>query len=217
MENLAEKVKPYTTNFARLSGSVLKIGGILHEEENEKFYEITLQSKRLSGQADEIPVAISQRLIPFESVEELLGKSIKVDGEFRSYNKMEEGKSKLKLYLCAREVLLKSQEEADENQLFLHGTICKPTVYRLTPFGTEICDGLVAVNRPNGTGSDYIPIIAWKRNARFLKDLSVGDVVELTNCRMQSRTYSKEMPNGEKQVRTAYEVSCGGLALVQAK
>ena len=51
--------------------------------------------------------------------------------------------------------------------------VCKPPIYRKTPLGREIADVLVAVNRPYGK-SDYIPCIAWGRNARFAGGLEVG-------------------------------------------
>ena len=54
------------------------------------------------------------------------------------------------------------------NQIMLDGYICKAPTYRVTPFGREIADILIAVNRSYNK-SDYIPAIAWGRNAKFCR------------------------------------------------
>ena len=100
--------------------------------------------------------------------------------------------------------MLEEESGQNPNQIFLNGFICKPPVYRKTPFGREISDILVAVNRAYNK-SDYIPCIAWGRNARYLSGLSVGENIKIWG-RMQSRTYQKK--NGDEiEERVAYEVS----------
>ena len=111
---------------------------------------------------------------------------------------------------------LKFVEEEDEtvpvNQIFLDGYICKPPVYRKTPLGREIADVLLAVNRPYGK-SDYIPCIAWGRNARFCENMEVGTEVKIVG-RVQSRTYEKKFEDGRTEQRVAYEVSIGSLEVI---
>ena len=117
--------------------------------------------------------------------------------------------SRLMLTVFVREI-----EEADENKnpngILLSGYICKPPVYRTTPFNREIADVLIAVNRAYNK-SDYIPCIAWGRNARFVKNLSVGDKVAISG-RIQSREYQKKLSETETKTMTAYEVSVSKLA-----
>ena len=100
------------------------------------------------------------------------------------------------------------------NTVFLSGALCKPPSFRTTPFGREIADLMLAVNRSYGK-SDYIPCIAWGRTARFASGLSVGDHVQLQG-RFQSRVYQKQLPDGTVQERTAYEVSVSRLTLESA-
>ena len=69
--------------------------------------------------------------------------------------------------------LPEEEEGKNINQVYLNGFICKPPIYRKTPFGREISDILVAVNRAYNK-SDYIPCIAWGRNARYIANLEVG-------------------------------------------
>src|SRR5699024_3010123 len=97
------------------------------------------------------------------------------------------------------------ETEANPNEIYLNGFVCKPPVYRTTPFGREITDLLIAVNRSYGK-SDYIPCIAWGRNAKFSGGLDVGRNIELWG-RIQSRLYQKRLEDGEVEERTAYEVS----------
>ena len=166
---------------------------------------------RLSGQADVLPITISERLIQ----EGMLcrGKTIRACGQFRSYNKIENGKSRLMLTVFVRE-LLDEREDKTPNSILLSGYICKPPVYRTTPFNREIADVLIAVNRAYNK-SDYIPCIAWGRNARFVKNLSVGDRIAVSG-RIQSREYQKKFSETDVKTMTAYEVSVSKLATFEA-
>ena len=162
---------------------------------------------RLSGQADVLPITLSERLIQGAMLGK--GKSICALGQFRSYNKIENGKSRLMLTVFIRE-LLDELPDKNPNSILLSGYICKPPVYRTTPFNREIADILVAVNRAYNK-SDYIPCIAWGRNARFVKNLSVGDRIAISG-RIQSREYQKKLSEMNIKTMTAYEVSVSKLA-----
>lgn len=188
-------------NRAYVAGTVLSAPEFSHEVLGERFYDVVLGVKRLSDKTDEIPVTVSDRLIGerFPSPGERLG----VSGQLRSYNKQAEGRSKLILRVFARE--LDDGEAEAPNRIELEGYVCKPPVYRTTPFGREICDMLLAVNRAYNK-SDYIPAIVWGRNAKYAGEFAVGDRVAVTG-RIQSRTYQKTLPDGSTEERVAYEVS----------
>ena len=100
--------------------------------------------------------------------------------------------------------------ELNPNVIELDGYLCKKPMYRTTPFKREICDMLLAVNRAYNK-SDYIPCIAWGRNARFVNTLAVGERILLSG-RVQSRDYVKTLEDGTEQLRTAYEVSVSHLS-----
>lgn len=163
--------------------------------------------KRLSGQADILPVTISERLI--ESHNLSVGSTICAIGQFRSYNKLVDGKSKLMLTVFVREIV-GGEGARNPNNIVLSGYICKPPVYRTTPFAREIADVLIAVNRAYNK-SDYIPCIAWGRNARFVKNLGVGEKIAVSG-RIQSREYVKKISETESRTMIAYEVSICRLA-----
>ena len=105
-----------------------------------------------------------------------------------------------------------NSSEKVSNEVTLIGYICKKPIYRQTPFGREISDILLAVNRAYNK-SDYIPAIAWGRNARFCQNIEVGTKVKITG-RVQSRNYEKKFEDGTTQTRTAYEVSISSLEIV---
>ena len=163
--------------------------------------------KRLSGQSDVLPVTISERLIESKNLK--IGSEICAIGQFRSYNKQVDGKSKLMLTVFVRE-LLDFDYGKNPNNIALLGYICKPPIYRTTPFNREIADILIAVNRAYNK-SDYIPCIAWGRNARFVKNLTVGEKIAISG-RIQSREYQKKLSETETKLMTAYEVSVSKLA-----
>ena len=193
-------------NRVYIYGEIVSDAQFSHEVYGEGFYEFMVKVMRLSGQADILPVTVSERIMT-ESMKP--GEHICALGQFRSYNKLEGGKSRLMLTVFVRE-LLDTQPDKNPNSVVLSGYICKPPVYRTTPFNREIADLLIAVNRSYNK-SDYIPAIAWGRNARFVRNLSVGDRVALSR-RIQSREYQKKQPDESFVTMTAYEVSVSKLA-----
>ena len=190
-----------------ISGEIISEAEFSHEVYGEGFYEMSVLVKRLSGQGDVLPVTVSERLIADKDLK--VGVTINAFGQFRSYNKLVDGKSKLMLTVFVRE-LLDDPVVKNPNSIVLSGYVCKPPVYRTTPFNREIADVLIAVNRSYNK-SDYIPCIAWGRNARFAKNLAVGEKIAISG-RIQSREYQKRISEDEGKVLTAYEVSISKLA-----
>lgn len=195
-------------NRAYVAGEVISAPVFSHEVLGERFYDVVLSVKRLSDRADEIPVTVSDRLMQDASLK--VGTRLGVSGQLRSYNKQADGRSKLVLRVFARE--LDDGESDTPNRIELEGYVCKPPVYRTTPFRREICDMLLAVNRAYNK-SDYIPAIAWGRNAKYAGEFAVGDKVAVSG-RIQSRTYQKVLPDGSTEERVAYEVSVSQLERV---
>ena len=197
------------------NGNYLHLSGILtdepvygHEVFGEKFYYATLSVPRLSGAEDLLPVTLSERLM--EGTKLTIGSPLCLEGQLRSYNKVIEGAGRLLITGFAQRLLDPDNEE-NPNQVQLTGALCKPPSYRTTPFGREIADLMLAVNRAYGK-SDYIPCITWGRTARFASHLKVGDKVTLLG-RFQSRAYQKQLADGTVLNKTAYEVSVGRLTM----
>lgn len=172
-----------------------------HESYGECFYSFKLKIPRLSDSADIITVTASERILCDEDYS--TGDRIKVEGQFRSYNNYSETGNRLILTLFAK-TMQHAETERFQNEIELNGFLCKPPVYRTTPFGREITDMLLAVNRTHNK-SDYIPCIAWGRNAKFAQKLNVGDNILVTG-RMQSREYQKKTED-DIITKTAYEIS----------
>ncbi len=192
-----------------LSGRIVSEPQYSHEILGEGFYDMNIAVKRLSGQEDVIPLTVSERLMEDESFE--TGNLIGVIGQLRSYNKMIDNRSKLVLRVFVRE--LAAVDEDNPNTIEIDGFVCKQPVYRQTPFKREITDMLIAVNRAYNK-SDYIPAIAWGRNARFAGNFAIGDRVQIVG-RIQSRVYQKQLEDGTVEERTAYEVSISKLDVVE--
>lgn len=184
-----------------------------HEMYGEKFYTGDLKTERLSGTKDIISVMVSERLL--DVTEDYTGCVVQIEGQFRSYNKHEENRNRLMLSVFATDIefLDGYVVSADNNTISLDGYICKSPIYRKTPLGRDIAYVLIAVNRPYGK-SDYIPCIAWGRNARFVSGLEVGTHISLDG-RIQSREYRKKLENGEIETRVAFEVSVEKLEVIE--
>ena len=208
-------------NHIILVGKVTSDKRFSHEIYGEKFYIFDLSVPRLSGTSDIIPITVSERLMVGGDLP--VGTKITVEGQFRSYNSYGEGKNKLVLTVFAKNIeMLQDQESEVEakkdfvsNEVTLIGYICKKPIYRQTPFGREIADILLAVNRAYSK-SDYIPCIAWGRTARFCENMEVGTEVKVVG-RVQSRQYEKKHEDGTIENRVAYEVSVSTLEVIDKK
>ena len=205
-------------NHITLVGKVTSEKKLSHEIYGEKFYIFDLSVPRLSGTSDIIPITVSERLMVGGDLP--VGTKITVEGQFRSYNSYGEGKNKLVLTVFAKNIeMLEDQESEIEakkdfvsNEVTLIGYICKKPIYRQTPFGREIADILLAVNRAYSK-SDYIPCIAWGRTARFCENMEVGTEVKVVG-RVQSRQYEKKHEDGSVENKVAYEVSVSSLEVI---
>ena len=200
-------------NHLVLVGKIVSEKNYSHEIYGEKFYVFNLEVIRLSSTVDIIPITVSERLLTGLELE--IGKKVKVEGQFRSYNNYENERNRLILTVFAKEIVEAEvvEDEKDEvtNEVVLVGYICKKPIYRQTPFGREIADVLLAVNRAYNK-SDYIPCIAWGRNARFCQNIEVGTEVKIIG-RVQSRTYEKKYEDGTSETRVAYEVSIASMEI----
>lgn len=205
-------------NHIVLVGKVTSEKRFSHEIYGEKFYIFNLNVPRLSGNDDVIPVTVSERLIPNNDL--ALNSKITIEGQFRSYNNYTEGRNKLVLTVFAKDLRFLEDQETEveakkdftSNEVTLIGYICKKPIYRQTPFGREIADILLAVNRAYSK-SDYIPCIAWGRTARFCENMEVGTEIKLIG-RVQSRKYEKKYEDGTVEEKIAYEVSVSSLEVV---
>ena len=203
----------------RLNYQVTVIGQVVspfqydHEMHHEKFYTLMLSVARASGQEDVLPVTISERLL--DPTKDYQGSHMTIKGEFRSFDRPEElGWPKKKLFVFAQEVYEESiWHPFMNNEVILHGFICKEPQHRTTPNNREITDILMAVNRDYGK-TDYIPCIAWGRTARWAGKLPVGTELKVFG-RIQSRYYKKILEDGTAEIRTAYEVSISKIEEVR--
>ena len=209
-KNIMENSKTAENNLVSLSGIISEECVFSHEVYGEGFYIFKMEVKRLSDNEDILPITVSDRLLDVTSLKK--GMNVCVKGQLRSYNHYSSKKNKLILTTFAREIIMEPDPGQNPNEIFLNGFVCKAPVYRTTPFGREISDLLIAVNRNYGK-SDYIPCIAWGRNAKFAGSLDVGSNVELWG-RIQSRVYQKRIDEEMTEDRTAYEVSLSKIELV---
>lgn len=204
MDNLMLNNKIY------LEGQVQSEMTFSHEMYGEGFYTFYFEVPRLSDAKDILLITVSERLIGGMNIG--IGSELAIDGQLRSYNKFVDGANRLILTVFARNIQYCIEKSKNPNQIFLDGYICKEPVYRTTPFGREIADMLIAVNRAYNK-SDYIPTIAWGRNSRFCNDLAVGDNIRIWG-RLQSREYQKKINDSEVIKKVAYEVSISKMEKV---
>lgn len=198
-------------NEVHLAGQIYSKLTLSHEVYGERFLTFCLKVERLSDICDYINITVSERLIKTMELSE--GDFVEVDGQFRSYNNYSSTGNRLILTVFARDISLSYDDNfKNPNYIYLNGFICKSPIYRITPFGREITDILVAVNRAYNK-SDYMPCIAWGRNARFSGNLMVGDNIKIWG-RIQSREYQKKISEDETVTKTAFEVSISKMEVI---
>jgi single-stranded DNA-binding protein len=159
-----------------------------------------LEVERLSGAVDVLPVIVPEAVLDEMDVTD--GSMLAVTGQLRSFNSR--AQTGRRLVISAYAESLQVCDGYPENRVSLTGTVCRPPVFRRTPLGREICDVMLAVDRPYGR-SDYLPCIFWGRTAAMASACAVGDLLTLTG-RFQSREYIKVLED-HSECRTAYEIS----------
>ena len=191
------------SNVAELCGIVLSELRFSHKTYGEIFYTFVLGIERRSGYIDEINIMVSERLIFDNPPRE--GDFVEIKGQIRTYNEIVDEKNKLNVVVFAKEIYQSENFGYNENYIYLEGFLCKEPLKRTSPLGREICDMMLAVNRMYNK-SDYIPCIAWGRNAGYAEKLGVGTKLALEG-RIQSREYKKKLDDGTAEMRKAFEVS----------
>ena len=189
-------------NRIRLSGAITSEPVKSHASFGEQFYSFTISSQRKSGEFDILRCIISEVLLTDNMG---IADMICVNGEIRTRNvEVENGKKHTEVF-----VFVKSIEDYpgyDTNHVEGHFYICRKTDVRETPLGRVLIDFIGASNRENSDKSDYIPVIAWGRNAVRMANANIGEKV-VAKGRLQSRVYTKRLDNEGIVERTAYELS----------
>lgn len=195
-------------NEVQISGVIMDIQPGTFFKDGEKFVRFYIGAKRTSGNVDLLPVIVEEKQT--EGLK--IGKYVYVEGRYSSFNKHENGKNHLILEIKAEKNWCGNGDGStdDENKLILEGYLCKPSVYRRTPRGKEVCDLMIACNEYDLRRTNYIPCIACRNEAREAADFKVGDFIKIIG-RIQSRIYHKKLSGDEVEIRTAYEVSIGRI------
>ncbi|MGM9563531.1 MAG: single-stranded DNA-binding protein [Faecousia sp.] len=189
-----------TVNHITLTGALASAPEYSHSNHGRRFYSFYLEVSRLSGAIDRLQILASEELLASTCVTE--GEALTVEGQIRSFNNRAPRGRKLIISVLAESIAITNGPHA--NQVILQGVICKEPVFRRTPLGREICDVMLAVNRPYHR-ADYLPCILWGRCAQEVSVYPVGTVLSITG-RLQSREYLKVI-DGAAEQRTAYEIS----------
>lgn len=201
----------FENNKVDVCGQVASPLEFAYEVFGEAFYRFTLKIKRKSVAIDELPVTISERII--DTSQNYEGAYMRISGQLRTSNRQDGEKRKLFLAIFVKEYQFCEDKPYDTiNNISIEGYVCKEPIYRETPLGKKITDLLIGVNRPYKK-SDYIPCIAWGRNALFASGFEVGAYIRVSG-RIQSRIYRKKISDTEFEERTAYEVSISTMEVI---
>ncbi len=190
----------HTKNHIFLRGSLQGLPELSHENHGKRFFRFLLSVPRLSGAVDTLPVVAEEALL--NEMDLSAGEMIAVTGQIRSHNVRLEGKRHLLIFVFA--TALACEDGPPHNEVIIEGPLCREPIYRRTPLGREICDGMLAVPRAFRR-ADYLPYILWGRTAQEAAACHTRDVLRIQG-RLQSRTYTKLTEDGPIE-KVAYEIS----------
>lgn len=196
-------------NFVNLKGALESVD-YSHQSGGKMYYKTYIDARRKSGTVDRVPVTISEDRMN-NAVRQ--GAYVEITGVFASRNRPDEkisGKTHLDIFVNAK-AIEEITEVDDINKIVVEGTVCKPTVCRVTPTGRKVADMFIAVNR--NKKSYYFPCILWGDGAETAKRITVGEKVKLIG-RIQSRKYSKKISENESVEKEAYEISSSYIDFV---
>lgn len=196
-------------NQVEMCGIVAETPQISHTASERTFYTFPLIIPRLSGTEDRLQVIAPH--VVFDPAQFPAGTAIRLSGSLRSRNVHENERYRLILSVYAHRADPDNDCCFPKNDVRLTGTVCKPPVYRVTPLGREVCDIMLAVRRRYGR-ADFLPLIAWGKNAVAASRASVGQWLDCCG-RFQSRIYTKTEAAVTTE-RTAFEVSLASLTLL---
>lgn len=183
-----------------LTGCLASAPAYSHANHGRRFYSFYLDVARFSGAIDRLHILASEELLVECAAHE--GCGIHIEGQIRSYNNRSGAGRRLIISVYAQSMWVTNEPHG--NDVILRGCICKPPVFRRTPLGRDICDIMLAVNRPYHR-ADYLPCILWGSCAQEAANCPVGTTLSLTG-RLQSRAYIKRIDDVPEE-RTAYEIS----------
>ena len=183
-----------------LRGELDTLPAFSHESHGRRFYSFTLAVERLSGTMDLLHCVAAEELV--QALDPSGGEMVELIGQVRSFNNRSGAGRRLVISAYAEQ--LRTCDDEPANEVILCGSICRQPIFRRTPLGREICDLMLAVNRPYRR-ADYLPCILWGHTAQHCANFPVGTTLQLTG-RLQSRTYVKQLETGSEQ-RVAYEIS----------
>lgn len=198
----------HIVNQITVRGQLAELPCYSHENHGKKFYRFYLDIPRLSGNSDRLPVIITEQLL--DTMDLSGGSCITVTGQIRSHNIRTDNSRHLLIFIFAMKI--EAEDGFPCNDVILEGPLCKDPIYRRTPLGREICDGMLAVPR-TFRRADYLPCIFWGRTAEEISDCRTGDRIRIMG-RLQSRTYTKHTENGAEE-RVAYEISVLNAEILQ--
>ena len=192
------------TNEITIIGTVKEEPTLHHTTKDKNFYAFPVSITRSSGTTDEIIVMVEKE--KFDRSLEYTGEKVSISGHFHSYTTMEEnGRRNVSYYVTAKTFELAKKTDADVNDVYLKGYICRTPYYKKLKQGREVSEVTLAIPRPSH-GSDYIKILLWGINARLATTLEIGTQLTLKG-RLQSRVYQKSNGTTPEFSITYYEVS----------
>lgn len=152
----------------------------------QKYYETTLETKRTSGNVDEIKVLFSEVLAKkMEGHDRVL-----VSGEIqrRTVNRPNQ---KYESYVLANDVEPYDGEE-DVNECTLTGYVIGATHFReLKKSVGTVCNFPIAVVRKGEMRNDIVNIVTWNKGADRAANLKPSQEVTIKG-RIESRRYTKD-------------------------
>jgi len=187
-------------NIAELVGILVKPFEFAEKNMKNTIYTGVLATIRDSGKADEIPLAIDEKLLETLDDSSLEGKWVSIKGYVygRTIN------TKMRTGVYVEEISVVEENSHFRNFIKVSGEIASEIKLRNNEI--VVADFILASTTRGET--QYIPVIAWAHQAYAVKNMFKPHSPLRIKGRFQSRTFHKFYPDGkEKYRRKVFEVS----------
>lgn len=187
-------------NNTMISGTITDLT-FSHTVGGEGFYKCLVRSRRHSGNVDEVPLIISERLIERQKI--ATGNDYLIHSRICSRDERKDGRARLRVSLLV-DSIVPIRGKCDCNTVELEGYICTEPVYKELISGTRVYRFMMATNHKNK--SYYIPCVAFNGTAEWMQKFEVGDKLQVTG-----RIQSRDIVTSDFQDETVIEIAINGV------
>lgn len=217
---LIKQKQSASNNVVNISGTIDKIGDI-YSVNGVEYNLITIKVSRASKNADYLLAYIPSNIAienENKDCQYTIGDRISITGALRSKKRdhVQYKNNRVNILVSSARIEKTTDDSSEKvndiNDISLTGYVCKFPIHRCTSKGRLVSNVILKVYRNQlKTNADYIPIIFWESCTEIVKQLTVGNIINVSG-KLQSRDFYSSKEN---ETLTCHEVSGHKITILQ--